>query len=123
MKYKTIDAMIHNFGHSFVSLMNYVDDQYILDLLTGLAKNLPNHEVNINFGNGQISPEGHYPGALCKSIDYWKSWLPKHIENHRLESARMSDIHLRYRVVLNGHEIIFTTTDDRGKEHKVFVHA
>lgn len=31
MKYKHIPSAIHNFGHSFTSLMNYVDDGYVID--------------------------------------------------------------------------------------------
>lgn len=123
MKYKHIDAMLHNFGHSFVSLMNYVDDQYILDVLPELASRSPGYEIDINFANGNVSPPGEYPAVLHKSISYWKDWLPKHIANHRLEPERLSEIHVRYRLVKMGHEIIVSTSDNRGKEHKVFVHA
>jgi len=31
MKYKNIYSAIHNFGHSFTSLMNYVDGDYVID--------------------------------------------------------------------------------------------
>lgn len=123
MKYKHIDAMLHNFGHSFVSLTNYVDDQYLIDVLPDLARQAPGYEIDINFTNGVVSPEGHYPPILHKSISYWKDWLPKHIANHQLEAECLSDIHLRFRLVKLGHEVIVSATDDRGKEHKVFVHA
>lgn len=123
MKYKNIYAMLHNFGHSFVSLMNYVDDQYILNVLSELARHSPGCEIDINFSNGQVSPPGEYPEVLHKSISCWTDWLPKHIASHRLELGRLSEIHVRYRLVKMGYEIIVSTTDDRGKEHKVFVHA
>lgn len=121
MKYKHIDAMLHNFGHSFVSLMNYVDGEYILDILPELALHSPEHEIDINFQNGEISPSGEYPEVLHQSVSYWQSWLPKHISNHHIEAERLSAIHVRYRLVKMGHEVIVSTTDDRGKEHKVFV--
>ena len=123
MKYKHIDAMLHNFGHSFVSLMNYVDDQYVLDVLPELARNAPGYEIDINFSNGQVSPPGEYPALFHKSISYWKDWLPGHIANHGLDPERLSEIHVRYRLVKMGHEIIVSAIDDRNKEHKVFVHA
>ena len=123
MKYKHIDAMLHNFAHSFVSLMNYVDDRYICDVLDELARHAPGHEIDINFANGQVSPAGEYPAVLHKSIAYWRDWLPKHIAKHQLEAGRLLDIHVRYRLVKLGHEIIVSATDDRGKEHKVFVHS
>jgi len=123
MKYKHIDAMLHNFGHSFVSLMNYVDDEYILDVLPRLARKVAGHEIDINFANGEISPSGEYPVTFHKSVSYWREWLPKHMNHHRIEAQRLSDVHIRYRLVKMGHEIIVSVTDDRGKEHKVFVHA
>ena len=30
MSYKRIGSLIHNWSHSFVSLMNYVDDDYVI---------------------------------------------------------------------------------------------
>lgn len=68
MKYKHINAMLHNFGHSFVSSMNYVDDEYIIDVLTELAFQVSGHELEINFSTGHISPFGEYPVRLYKSI-------------------------------------------------------
>src|SRR3569832_2069866 len=68
MKYKHKDTKQHKFGHSFVSLMNYVDDQYILDLLPELARHSPGYEIDINFANGQVSPPCEYPAVLHKSI-------------------------------------------------------
>jgi len=101
--------------------MNYVDDRYILDVLPELARHSPGHEIDINFANGHVSPSGEYPAVLHKSISYWKDWLPKHIANHRLEPERLSEIRMRYRLIKKGCEIIVSTTDDRGKEHKLFV--
>ena len=75
MKYKHIDAMLHNFGHSFMSLMNYVDGQYIVDVLSELASRSPIYEIDINFSNGSVFPSGDYPEVLHKSISYWKDWL------------------------------------------------
>jgi hypothetical protein len=43
MGYKRIDSAIRNIAHSFVSLMNYVDDAYIIDLLPKLLRETPGH--------------------------------------------------------------------------------
>jgi hypothetical protein len=123
MKYKHIDSMLHNFEHSFVSLMNYVDGEYVIDVLPQVARAAPDYEIDINFADGKVFPPGEYPLILHKSIGYWREWLPKHMAHHRIEAARLSDVHLRYRLVRNGHEVIVFATDDRGKNHKVFVHA
>jgi len=123
MKYKHIDAMLHNFGHSFFSMMNYVDDQYIIDVLPELARESENHEIDINFSSGQIIPKANYPEVLFKSMAYWNEWLPKHIANHGLEMERISNINFHFRLLQINYEIIVSATDDRGKEHKVFVNA
>jgi hypothetical protein len=121
MKYKEIDAMLHNFGHSFVSLMNYVDDQYIADLLGSLAKQSDTREIAINFNDGSVHPALSYPPELAKSVSYWQAWLPKHMNNHRIDAQALSPVLLRYRLTNVGPEVIVESTDDRGKHHKVFV--
>jgi hypothetical protein len=123
MKYKEIDAMLHNFGHSFVSLMNYVNDVYITDILSEYARKAESHELAINFNDGSIRPEFAYPEELVKSVAYWKDWLPTHMTNHRIDARSLSPIILRYRLVKLGREVIVESTDDRGKKHKVFVHG
>jgi len=123
MKYKNIDAMLHNYGHSFVSGMNYVDGEHIIELLPDLAYRSPGLELDINFTQNSISPPGDYPSNLVKSVSYYHDGLVKHVENHKVEFNRLSDIHLRFRLLQSGHEIIVSTTDDRGISHKVFVHA
>lgn len=123
MKYKLIDAMLHNFGHSFTSDMSYVDDDvFIMDVLPELARKSPNREIHINFSNGCVYPSALYPDTFKRSVSYWQDTLPEHIKNHRLEPNRLSDIYLIFRLVKFGYEIIVFTTDDRGKQHKVFVH-
>ena len=37
MKYKVISSAAHNFGHSFVSLMNYGPDDYVMQYLADAA--------------------------------------------------------------------------------------
>ena len=123
MKYKEIDAMLHNFGHSFVSLMNYVDDQYIVDLLSSFARLSATREISINFSNGSVAPELPYPAELAKSIAFWQGWLPQHMHNHRIDAQALLPIVLRYRLTSLGQEVIVESTDDRGRQHKVFVHV
>lgn len=123
MKYKEIDAMLHNFGHSFVSQMNYVDDVYIPDLLSEYARKTESHELAINFNDGSIHPKLAYPEELVKSVSHWKDWFPKHMTNHRIDANSLLPVILRYRLSRIGPEVIVESTDDRGKEHKVFVHC
>jgi hypothetical protein len=123
MKYKNIDSMLHNFGHSFVSLMNYVDEEYIVDVLPRVAVNAPGFELDFNFTKRSISPQLDYPSNLIKSMNYWSDRLQGHIESHNVDPQKISDVHLRYRLLKIGSEVIVEAMDDRGMPHKVFVHA
>jgi len=57
MKYKHIPSALHNFGHSFVSLNNYVDGECITDVLRQTINATGEHEVRIDFGTGAVVPE------------------------------------------------------------------
>lgn len=61
MNCKHIDVMLHR--HSFVIHMNYVNDEDIIDVLPELASHVPEHTLDINFSNYQISPSGDYPAS------------------------------------------------------------
>jgi hypothetical protein len=37
--YKRLKSLAHNVGHSFLSLMNYVDDDYVVEDLFQHARN------------------------------------------------------------------------------------
>ena len=121
MKYKPIDSVLHNFGHSFVSPTNYLDDVYICDLLDAAARDSGRSEVQINF-SGEVAdlPESSAP-ALKKSFEFLKAWLPKLLEGQDVELARLSAIVLRYKLTSMGREILIDTLDDRGTHHSVLV--
>ena len=119
VKYKNIDSALHNFGHSFVSLMNYVDDEYICDLLAAAAKSSPEREVRIDLSAPSL-PAGNAP-QLVKSFEYWKAWLPRLLESQNVHPKSVGPVVLRYRITRMGREVIVEATDDRGHIHKVFV--
>ena len=60
MKYKRIYSAIHNFGHSFTSLMNYVDGDYVIDELVKIHSQ--GYDIKIDWltrrirANEQASP-------------------------------------------------------------------
>lgn len=121
MKYKHIDSALHNFGHSFVSPMNFVDDVYVCDLLDAAAQNSGRGEVQINF-SGEVAdlPAGSAL-ALKTSFAFSKAWLPKLLEGQNVELARLGSIVLRYKLTSMGREILIEAIDDRGIHHSVLV--
>lgn len=121
MKYKHIDSALHNFGHSFVSLMNYVDDTYICDLLDAAVQSSEGREVRINFSGGTADLPKDSPIQLVKSFEYSKTWLPKLLESQNVAPASVSSIVLRYKLTRMGREVLIDAIDDRGKQHKVLI--
>lgn len=124
MKYKNINSALHNFGHSFVSLMNYVDDEYVGDLLLQLAKDDPSNSVTINFSSGVVLPPAASANSrLRKSIEYWGDWLPKHLESQNVHSGSLSEITLMFRLTQKGTAVSVDALDDRGVHHSISVRS
>lgn len=41
MKYRILKSVAHNFSHSFVSYMNYFDDDYVIEDLLQIVRETP----------------------------------------------------------------------------------
>ena len=55
MKHKSIDSALHNFGHSFATLINYIDGEHICDKLLAAAMAATDRKVRTD-----ISEENRY---------------------------------------------------------------
>jgi hypothetical protein len=119
MKYKNIKAMLHNFGHSFFSLMNYVDGEYIIDIIAELVREAEGNEIRISFPSGEITPKGKYPIRLKKSIGFHNDWLMKHADHHAIDLKSISDIQLTATGSILGIIYSVQAKDDRGKEYDI----
>lgn len=120
MKYKNIDSAIHNLGHSFMSGMNYFDDDHVMYEVEALVRKEP-HELWINFSTGEISPGGKYSQRLLKSVAYYREWLSEHLRRHNVDPSALKSVTLHYRLTRPGAESVMLAIDDRGVEHRVVV--
>jgi hypothetical protein len=127
MKYKNINSMLHNFGRSFCSLINYVDGEYMVDVVPKVLARIPDR-LEINFPSGQIVPRVEIPDGLKKSIIFRSEWLPRHIQAHRIDYDKISEIKMEFRrssalsrTSIYGFECDVCCLDDRGKHHRVRV--
>ncbi len=117
MKYRVLKSIAHNFSHSFVSYMNYVDDGYVMDDLRQLAREANGERVSIHW----IPDSNHHPSLtqrVLKSIANRKAWLPQHVHNSgaNIEAIRefKTDIFLKPNKQIAVEAYLL---DDRGKEH------
>lgn len=125
MKYKLIPAALHNFAHSFVSLMNYVDEEYLIDLVPRLLAESPDGKIRIAFPSGHIAPPASYPETLVKSVGYRAASLAAHLESHQTSLAAVGG---GLWVVLQAREgspegwaCSVEATDERGRLHSISV--
>jgi hypothetical protein len=116
MKYKNIYSAIHNFGHSFTSLMNYVDGDYVIDELQKI--HAAGHDIYVDWLTGHFEPRIMETLRIKKSIGYWKDSLDKHLLSQNVEVKRLSQI--RFFWPAGGRKYI-EAIDDRGKTYKIYV--
>ena len=121
MKYKNIPAALHNFGESFMSLMNYFDDTYVVDLLPKVLRDLPEYELRISFPEGVLDPDRAYPEVLLTSVADYASRFREHLASHNIEAATLTNATLIVRGTKLGVGARFEARDDRGREYDVSV--
>ena len=130
--HKPLKSVSHNFGHSFISLMNYMNDDYFLGHLLKQARKTRLNKLTIDVLQNTAKPTELLTEEIKKSIEHWNKWFPSLVESSGstmdfVSSAIMTvEFELNQtRPYLNDNQIIespFTCeiiiTDDRGKEYK-----
>jgi len=114
--------MSHNFSHSFVSLMNYVGDGYVVDDLIIMARKSEGEPISIQWIPRKSYESSKFSNRVRKSIAINQDWLPKHLESHgvaesiiaemRTDIFRTSSHQIRVRAYLK---------DNRGKEYEAYI--
>jgi hypothetical protein len=69
MKYKNIISAIHNFGHSFLSNENYVDEDFVIDELRNIHRK--GYDISVNWITREFEPSQLLSERIKKSIGYW----------------------------------------------------
>lgn len=117
MKYKVLKSVAHNFSHSFVSSMNYVDDGHVIDDLIRIARNANGERISI-FWIPDSKVQKWLPERVLKSIENYKARLPSFVKNSGADPEVVrefqTDIFLRpnKRIAVEARLL-----DDRGKEY------
>ena len=121
MKYKILKSVAHNFSHSFVSFMNYVDDGHVIDDLLPLVRKANGERISIHWIPDRASQNDLTP-RIIKSIADYREWLPKHVENSgaSIDAIRefRTDLFLKRNKQIAVQAYL---VDDRGKEHVINV--
>jgi len=124
MKYKLIRSMVHNWSHSFMSGMNYVDGRFVFEDVYDLARERRGEKVTISWI--PIRTEelfGHTPRVL-ECIRAYRRDLEKHLLRHQVDARARTDLRTEVWMAENFRMYVRAyALDDRGKEHTAFVWA
>ena len=110
--------MSHNFTHSFVSLMNYVDDGYVYEDVFKIAKEREGEVVSVQWVPNIEYEVGEFNARIVKSIKLNQDWLPKHFERHNVEPAMISEMRTDVVYKTGVFKVIAYLKDCRGKEYE-----
>lgn len=130
--HKPLKSVSHNFSHSFISLMNYINDDYFLGHLLKQARATNLSKLHIDVLQNKASPEHLLTKEVSSSIEYWNKWFPTLVESSGssmefIKSATMTiefDLNI---IKLHSSDNDLTESpfscemsiiDDRGKEYK-----
>jgi len=116
MKYKNIYSAIHNFGHSFTSLENYVDGGHVIDEIGTIRSK--GHSIEIDWIEAKFAPESEKTGRIQKSIGYYSDGLERHLSSHNVELESL--ISLKFCWPAGGWKIM-EAVDDRKKYYKMLI--
>jgi hypothetical protein len=120
MKYKHIPSMAHNFAHSFVSLMNYVDDTYVVDEIQAILQHIQ-EPIYISFLEGVIRPATADSHVLQTASMRYRSWFSEHARRHNVDPASIRHLEISIARTKQGMRVVVEVTDDRGKTIRLHV--
>jgi hypothetical protein len=130
--HKPLKSISHNFGHSFISLMNHIGDDYFLGHPLKQAKKTNLNRLEVDILSNTAKPDALLTKPVRDSINYWTKWFSSLVESSGssmdfVKSARLSvefDLTKTRPYPYNNKftESPFvcevTIIDDRGKEYK-----
>src|SRR5262249_12243959 len=133
---KNIPSAAHNFGHSFLSNMNFVGTgrrfTMVPDAIFRAAREAQAPLVRIDFRRVKVEPESVSLPAVQESVRNYAQWLPKLLASHRVEPESVNEAALALRfdfdatrpsstnldVDIPSVECVVTFIDNRGRVHE-----
>ena len=129
--HKTLISISHNFGHSFVSLMNYMETDYFLGLLLTEMQKTGLNKLEVDILNNKSKPKELLTRKILKSIRYWTKWFPKLVKDSgsSIDFVKSAKMTIKFNLTLNRpypYDSRFTESpyvyeikiiDDKGKEY------
>ena len=130
--HKPLKSVSHNFGHSFISLMNYIHDDYILGHLLKQARLTKLNKLTVDILAGTAFPKELLTLPILNSIHHWCKWFPDLVNSSgsTMDYVAKATMTIEFdlsktRPYANDNHITespfeceIIITDDRGKEYR-----
>ena len=84
-RYKVLKSVAHSFGHSFVSTLNYANDDYVMGHLLTAARSTRTPTLLLNILAAEAAPEALLVPPVRESIKRYCKWFPDLVSRHRTE--------------------------------------
>ena len=132
---KVLKSVAHNLGHSFLSLMNYGLDDYVVEHLFKAARAADKPHVRIDMLNGIIEPPELRKPVIQEAVARYHAWLPRLVlsQGSSPDFLRSVQVDIRFdfskahsygfipHLTAPVYEAVVCIVDDRGKEHEAKV--
>lgn len=79
--HKPLKSVSHNFGHSFISLMNYINDDYFMGHLLKKARKTKCNKLTVDILKNIAKPTALLTDQIKSSIEHWNKWFPTLVES------------------------------------------
>jgi hypothetical protein len=96
-RYKVLQSVAHSVGHSFVSLTNWGDDDYVMGNLLRRARATGVNTFWVDLLAGTLGPEDLAVPAVRAAATRYVEWFPELVEQHLTEMRWIRSARLEVR--------------------------
>lgn len=75
-------SALHNFGHSFVSLMNFGETDYVMSKLAAMARATGRWSFTFDILDPDAPGDPDWGPEVQDSVRLYRSWFPKLLKSH-----------------------------------------
>ena len=132
ISHKPLKGVSHDFGHSFISLMNYINNDYLLGHLLRQSRKTKINKLTVDILNGKAEPKKLLTSGIKSSIKHYSNWFPTLVNQSgsTMDYVTAATIIIQFdlvttrpfppdnRFIENPFTCDIVIVDDRGKEYR-----
>ncbi len=94
MGLKSLKSVGHNLAHSYLSMMNYLDGNFVVEHIFNIAKDTNKTNITIDVINMKIEPEAYNIPVLRLSLNYLRKQFVQLLESEKLTLEHINSIYI-----------------------------